>query len=172
MISAVKYKNCSICKEDKTAKEFGYRTYLKKKSGKRYTYLHSACKPCKAIYMERYNVIHHLKHPAYRKVRYLKYQYGITEEYYELLYREQAGICAICQGVPTIKKDKKFGLRGLHVDHDHKTGKVRGLLCPKCNYYLHRIEDAELFKASIRYLKKHGIEFDFNEFCDATIKSN
>lgn len=54
-------------------------------------------------------------------------RYKLTkEEYIEILYA-QGGVCGICS---TVKPGR--GSR-LHVDHDHKTGKVRGLLCDKCN---------------------------------------
>lgn len=51
--------------------------------------------------------------------------YGITLEEYDKLLKEQNGLCAICKVVPVSNK--------LAVDHDHDTGTVRGLLCPRCN---------------------------------------
>jgi hypothetical protein len=58
---------------------------------------------------------------------YLKRKYGITEEYYEGLLEFQGGRCWICGYTPG------EGKRKLAVDHDHKTGSVRGLLCHRCN---------------------------------------
>jgi len=57
---------------------------------------------------------------------YLKRQYGITHEDYELLLKTQGGKCAICRRAP---------LDGvtLHIDHDHVTLKIRGILCGSCN---------------------------------------
>lgn len=46
---------------------------------------------------------------------------------YDAVLRDQGGVCAIC------RKPPKVGGRRLHIDHDHKTGKVRGLLCARCN---------------------------------------
>lgn len=54
----------------------------------------------------------------------LRRMYGLTEDGYDRLYREQNGLCKICKGVP---KDR------MQVDHDHVTGVVRGLLCGPCN---------------------------------------
>lgn len=53
-------------------------------------------------------------------------RYGMTQEDYDTLYREQSGLCGICKNPPEIGKN-------LEVDHDHITGVVRGLLCGKCN---------------------------------------
>lgn len=65
----------------------------------------------------------------------LKKKYGITIEMYDNLYEQQKGLCKICLK----QKEKKD--RYLHIDHCHKTGKVRGLLCRKCNWALGLIND-------------------------------
>jgi len=52
-------------------------------------------------------------------------QLGVTDEAYEALLEAQGGGCAICGAKPKTRR--------LHVDHDHATGKVRGLLCHRCN---------------------------------------
>lgn len=49
----------------------------------------------------------------------------ITDEEYERRLSDQGGGCAICHATPKTRR--------LHVDHDHKTGRVRGLLCFGCN---------------------------------------
>lgn len=54
--------------------------------------------------------------------------YGITSEGYEAILSVQGGVCAICLQRPVKKR--------LAVDHDHRTGKVRGLLCSRCNHEL------------------------------------
>jgi hypothetical protein len=59
---------------------------------------------------------------------YLKRKYGITEDDYNILLKKQYGVCAICFK-PPIKTN-------LCVDHNHKTGVIRGLLCKRCNYLL------------------------------------
>lgn len=60
---------------------------------------------------------------------YLRKAYGITPAQYEDMSKEQGGVCLVCRGV------NEDGER-LHVDHDHETGKVRGLLCNRCNVAL------------------------------------
>lgn len=64
----------------------------------------------------------------------LKARYGITQADYTALWTAQEGVCAAC-GNP---EDKviRGSLSWLAVDHDHKTGKVRGLLCQSCNLAL------------------------------------
>ena len=59
----------------------------------------------------------------------IKQRYGITINDYENMYRQQNGLCKICGSPP-------YQGKPLHIDHDHKTGKVRALLCFKCNNML------------------------------------
>lgn len=72
--------------------------------------------------------------------------YGITQEQFEELWEEQDGRCLICE--------RKFTrLRPAHIDHEHATGKVRGLLCGNCNQsigWLH--EDAGWLRRAAHYL--------------------
>jgi hypothetical protein len=91
--------------------------------------------------------------PDKMKSHRLKYRYGITiEDYNEMLTLQVSG-CSICG------KTAKENGKALYVDHDHETGKVRGLLCYKCNTDLGTYETKkELFEA---YLNKHN-EKDIN----------
>lgn len=62
-----------------------------------------------------------------------KATFDISVEEFRLLERKQGGLCAVCRCVETVV-DKRTGKpRRLHVDHCHKTGVVRGLLCTRCN---------------------------------------
>lgn len=64
----------------------------------------------------------------------LKYLYGMTADTYTAMYVRQMGSCAICgKNLPT--------RTSVHVDHDHRTGIVRGLLCAMCNLGLGTFED-------------------------------
>lgn len=75
----------------------------------------------------------------------LKRLYSITAEQYNQFFVKQKGVCVICN-----KKDSK----SLSVDHDHRTGKVRGLLCQKCNTGIGMFEDnINLLKQGIKYLR-------------------
>jgi hypothetical protein len=66
------------------------------------------------------------------------------------MYEEQNGACAICKG----EGDGRW--KKLCVDHDHKTGKVRQLLCRNCNVVLGQVGDnPNLLEEMIKYLQKH-----------------
>lgn len=78
-------------------------------------------------------------------------RYGITPEQYVALVNRAAGRCEAC-GCPP-------GPKGLGIDHDHKTGEVRGLLCDRCNLAIGYFkDDVTLLERAIAYLKKHSLE--------------
>lgn len=78
-----------------------------------------------------------------------KYTYGLTEAQWYEMERQQGGVCAICLKPQTPKKL-------LCVDHDHKTGKVRALLCGKCNGGIGFFnDDVEVMAKAIEYLRAH-----------------
>lgn len=77
----------------------------------------------------------------------------LTKEQYNHLYNQQAGKCAICG---THQKELK---RTLHTDHSHETGKIRGLLCFKCNAVLGMMNDSpERLNKAIQYLNRAKIK--------------
>ena len=79
-------------------------------------------------------------------------KFGLTTEAFSEMLERQGGKCAICQ---TSNFNFSHGKRP-HVDHDHTTGKVRGLLCGKCNVALgHARDDVKILESAINYLKKH-----------------
>jgi hypothetical protein len=83
----------------------------------------------------------------------LKYRYGITYEKYLLLLKQQNNCCAICGKDST--ELYEWGIPKLLIDHNHITGKVRGLLCKKCNTGLGAFNDSiHLLKKSTNYLEK------------------
>ena len=74
--------------------------------------------------------------------------YGLTPEQYDAMLQSQGGVCAICG----MNRDA----RRLAVDHDHKTNKVRALLCHFCNTALGKFLDSvEILKKAILYLEKN-----------------
>ncbi|GAC1471517.1 MAG: hypothetical protein PVSMB7_23360 [Chloroflexota bacterium] len=72
--------------------------------------------------------------PEEDRKRSLWYNYKITPERYEQLFRRQGRVCAVCRQPPTMR-------RALAVDHEHTTGRVRELLCTKCNVALGLLGD-------------------------------
>ena len=91
-------------------------------------------------------------HREYRKTRtaesregHLRRKFGLSQADYDLLLGKQGGGCRIC--------GKKPGKISLHVDHDHATGEVRGLLCVGCNNALGQLhDDTELLRRAITYV--------------------
>jgi hypothetical protein len=89
----------------------------------------------------------HLKTVSRRN--HLRREYGLTPAQYDALLASQQGRCAVCS------TDDPAPLACLCVDHCHKTGAVRGLLCFNCNVSIGRMrDDPELLKAAITYLEK------------------
>lgn len=84
---------------------------------------------------------------------FLKRTYGISLEFYKGMLVAQGGACAICGGPPTGHGAK----RGIYyVDHDHVTGKIRGLLCHGCNLVLGYAKDrVDVLTRSVEYLLAH-----------------
>lgn len=86
--------------------------------------------------------------PNYPYSHYIKKMYGITVEDYNRLLGEQRGLCAICMQPETRPNRER-----LCIDHCHKTGKIRGLLCQKCNSALgYMKDDPATLQRAITYL--------------------
>lgn len=84
----------------------------------------------------------------------LRATYGIGRLDYDMMYAKQDGRCAICGGPPV-------GRENFDVDHDHETGRVRGLLCFPCNNGLGAFRDRpERLSAAILYLGRHRLSVE------------
>lgn len=137
----MKTKICTKCKKKKPLIEFykhkGYKDGLS-----------SWCKKCFAKYH---------KTPRSRRgqrANNLKKRFNMTLEQYDKIFKNQNGICKIC-GKPETKKYKGI-LMWLSIDHNHKTGKVRALLCDKCNRALGIVDDnINLLQKLIKYLRRN-----------------
>jgi Autographiviridae endonuclease VII len=137
-------KICTKCKLEKKLIEFPKDK--QKKDG-----LHPYCKACHAVYW-----LHKDKGPSYKdkvkiyQKRFKIRSYGLTEEDYDRLLKIQNGVCAICHKPETHNRSKV-----LSIDHCHKTNKVRGLLCHRCNAGLGQFyDDTEIMKSAINYLER------------------
>jgi len=113
----------------------------------------SICKPChNAKARSRYD---------YQTAReyYLLRNYGISQSGYDALFAAQGGKCAICNDppIPRAHGRKRTVTTAFHTDHDHATGKVRALLCVRCNTVLGHLRDRpEVLLLMRDYLIKHG----------------
>jgi len=80
---------------------------------------------------------------------YKEWKYGITQDEYIKLSDKQNNSCAICKTIQPGGRHNTW-----HIDHEHSTGKVRGLLCWLCNSGLGKFKDnSELLKSAINYLE-------------------
>jgi hypothetical protein len=90
-----------------------------------------------------------------------KTKFGIDIWQYRSMLEAQGGVCAVCLKPETMSARSRWvknttKTRALAVDHDHKTGAVRGLLCHRCNTTLgHMEDDPELITALLHYIMKH-----------------
>lgn len=80
-------------------------------------------------------------------------KYGITPEQKQEMHDAQGGLCSICHD------PLKTGKTGAQVDHDHASGRVRGLVCHPCNRMLGSFkEERQRFEAAVRYLQQGVLE--------------
>jgi hypothetical protein len=157
-------KKCGKCKRSKPLDEF-YKNRSKRDGRDDY------CKKCRSKRSKKYNddpgnkdkklrlyfdtprgKRHKITAARWWKrvgwLRRISRKYGVTPQEYEDKLSEQNGVCAICA--------RPNGKIRLAVDHDHKTGKVRGLLCNRCNIVLGLLNDGiDLFDKLRAYLQAH-----------------
>jgi hypothetical protein len=78
-------------------------------------------------------------------------KYGISSQQWDKMYVNQKGLCPICQK-PIFRPGNKLGKRAAAVDHDHKSGRVRGLLDYRCNRFIIGRNSADRAERVYRYL--------------------
>ena len=143
-------KTCRDCRETKPLDEFPLQ-----KGGRHGR--HPLCKPCRAAQERRRYardreaiLARHRANPAYKEqARWQKIlkKRGATRAQYEAMYATQGGRCAVCGDAYDV----------LHVDHDHSTGRVRGLLCVRCNIGIGQFhDDPAALRQAARYLRAHA----------------
>ena len=144
-------KLCKRCGEVKPIGEF----YTLKD---RWTYY--LCKKCSSEVGEQRRRIRNEKGlHGYERLKYRCNKLGVTVDWYERKSKEQEGVCALC-GKNESHPVKKGGdaVRSLAIDHDHGTGKVRGLLCMRCNTALYQLElnGKEWAHKAVAYLDRYS----------------
>jgi hypothetical protein len=98
--------------------------------------------------------------PSIRRDRRLRNQFGIGADEFDSILERQGGRCAICLAECTTAK----GGRRAVVDHCHRTGRLRKILCSECNLGLGKFrDDPELLEQAARYLREANIERDEND---------
>lgn len=154
--TTLEVKECVRCNEVKPLAEFiprkdrktPYRNYCKDCDSKRRKELYNKKveyerKQAKKRHWENREVL-----VKEMRLRRLKARYGITVQQYEDLLKSQNYCCPIC----LLHQDDHR--QNMHVDHDHETGEIRGLLCAICNrYFTGSQRTEEKFQRAIDYLK-------------------
>ncbi len=147
---------CRTCKVVKGKDEFHVHLSSKLVNGERCR--RSDCKDCSRASFRANRKKWIAEHPEENAVsvrRTVLKRYGMTIADHDAMIKKQNGVCVICGDPP--------GVIGrwstLHIDHDHATGKVRGLLCHGCNVGLGLFRDSSKFlKNAARYLDERGEE--------------
>lgn len=153
-----KTKRCTRCRKRK-------KTCLFSKRHASPDGVHLVCKECDCARLKRWRRKHpnagkewFAAHPGYKEERlkkdplmhrrhHLGYAYGMSLEDFSSLFKRQGKRCAICR-----RKDFQPV-----VDHNHRTGKVRGILCYPCNSALGFLADsARKIKAALEYIEHHS----------------
>jgi Recombination endonuclease VII len=118
---------CPRCRKTKPRSEFWLSST--NSSG-----LQSHCKPCQRTRVRKHS-----------RRRHLRLAYGMTPEDYQAMVKKQKGLCPIC-----------LHKRRLHVDHDHETGVVRGLLCSGCNSAVGLLDQPRRLRRAMKYLNREA----------------
>lgn len=110
--------------------------------------LQGHCKPCCRVYEIQ------IMTPERKRIKILR-KYGITPNQYDQMLIAQGGVCACCGEPETYRAPGSNRTAPLSVDHDHKTGEVRALLCRRCNAaYGNLKEDPKRIRSLLRYAKR------------------
>jgi len=154
-------KTCRTCKIDKSLDNF-YK-FKKSKDGLEYR-----CKECCNVRSRAYQLknpdktrsrnrkwlrLNRVKSKGYK----LKASYDLTMENYNKMLIEQNGVCAVCKN-PENTKHRSGCTNRLSVDHNHTTGKIRQLLCTRCNSLIGMSkENISTLLAAVDYLRKFEV---------------
>ena len=134
-------KQCTSCGEVKLVIDFHW--HYKNKGIRRHV-----CKECRCAVEKKLNSSE--SRQKQRKNYLLQKTYGLTSEEFYSKLEQQNNSCAICGAIWD-------GKRHFHVDHNHKTEKIRDILCGKCNPGLGNFKDSyELLLKAAEYLRKHN----------------
>lgn len=130
------YRVCKTCNESFPLEKF----WLQPNKKNRYT----SCPQCINKQRQEKYKLNIEEHRKQHKEYVLKYRYKLTSEDINNLLLQQDNKCVICKQI-LIKK---------HIDHCHKTGKIRGILCPNCNKALGLFkENTTALQNAIKYLE-------------------
>ena len=135
-------KKCTCCGQYKREIDF-------KKDSRTKTGLASICKKCAAVKSKLFYKENTPEYDAVKRREKIVKVYGLTLDDYDEMYEQQEGRCKIC-GI----EEKYVSKQRFHIDHCHETGRVRGLLCSKCNKGLGLFKDnANFLREAAKYIE-------------------
>lgn len=143
---------CRACKEEKKLEDF-FPSMFKI----RYPTCRRCCSQEQQVSKLKNQGTYHAwmkKNREYHRYRHLEKKYGLTSVEYEARKTAQKNLCAICNN-PETALCRGGRISELHVDHDHNSGEIRGLLCNKCNRGLgYFVDDPTILRAAADYLER------------------
>jgi hypothetical protein len=135
-------KKCTKCSKNKSLDQYTRRGNSIK----------SWCKQGCSEYSDKWNK----NNPDKIKASRLKCQHNVSLDVYKVKLDSQNGLCAICYKAPT-RQSNLGTMRTLCLDHCHKTGQIRDLLCDNCNTAVGLLkDDIKIANNLVNYLIKHG----------------
>ena len=149
-------KTCPRCGITKPRADY----YIRKgASNLRSDYIASYCKECQIAQVARWRIDNPERYKTAKtkalvreRAYYRQRKYGLSAADYQAMVEAQNGVCALCLRPETVKSRSGY-VRPLGVDHDHVTGRIRGLLCHHCNAGLgHFNDDPEVLNRLVAYL--------------------
>ena len=133
-------KTCVECKQSKPLASF--HADKRRRDGH-----HPVCKDCKSAYDRKYHSDNREARLLTMRNNALLKRFGLTAQDYDEMLAAQGGTCAICPATAG------YGGKRLAVDHDHATGRVRAILCDRCNQILGMAkDDPELLARCAEYI--------------------
>ena len=144
-----KKKKCTVCKEEKTLANF--HNSKRSNDGKCYR-----CAVCDREARESYRIANKDRFREVARNKTIRHKYGIEPDEYDKMLKSQSGVCAICgTDNPNGSRSRSTYLLNLAIDHCHKTGRIRGLLCNNCNRGIGLLgDDVIVLRRAIEYLTK------------------
>lgn len=134
---------CTVCREYKA-----WSAYHKTRNA--FNGHTATCKDCAKSYKRQYRTSARNRENRFSK-------YGLTPAGVLLMLEYQKYACLICRSKLLLGSSRKGNPTSLNIDHDHKTGKVRGLLCQRCNRGLGQfLDDHKLLRQAAQYLESNG----------------